>query len=148
MIYTFKTSRFREIDHTADIGLSGEESSLPALFASLAFGMLQIITKEQPQVNDVRRRIRLDEPSINDLLIRWLSDINYYLQVDHFLLSAISELEIVETPSTFYLQAWLHGSDREIPSDLIETEIKAVTYHQLAVTKRNNRYAARVIFDI
>jgi len=148
MIYTLETSRFNEIEHTADIGLSGEGETLPALFASLAFGMLQIITKVHRQADEIRRQITFDEPSVDDLLIRWLSEINYLMQVNHFLPSSIPDLKIDETPDAFLLRACLHGSDSSAFPDMIEKEIKAVTYHQLAVTNQDKCYTARVIFDI
>jgi SHS2 domain-containing protein len=148
MIYTLESSRFHEIDHTADTGLSGEGETLPALFASLAFGMLQIITKDHPPADKRHRQITLREASMDDLLIRWLSEINYLFLVKHFLLSSITNLKITETPGTFLLRASLYGSDSTAHTYMIEKEIKAVTYHQLTVIRRGNRFSARVIFDI
>jgi SHS2 domain-containing protein len=148
MIYTLKSSRFHEIEHTADTGLSGEGKTLPDLFASLAFGMLQIITKDHHPADKRHRQITLREAAVDDLLIRWLSEINYLFLVKHFLPSSITDLKITETPGTFLLRASLYGSDTTAHTDMIEKEIKAVTYHQLAVIRRENRFTARVIFDI
>lgn len=148
MIYTLETSRFDEIEHTADTGLSGEGETLPALFASLAFGMLQIITKVHDQTETRRCKVNLNEFSVDDLLIRWLSEINYLLLVNHFLPSSITGMKINDTPDGFLLHACLHGSDTESLPGLMEKEIKAVTYHQLAVVRKKNNYSARVIFDI
>ena len=147
-MYTRLTSRYHEIDHTADIGLAGEGPTLPALFASMAFGMIQIACPAS--IPDARQAltIKLDDTAADGLLVQWLSEINYQLIVNHFLPVTIPQLSIRQSNITFYLTAHLIGADIGNQPDLIKTEIKAVTYHQLSVEKKNNIYRARVIFDI
>jgi SHS2 domain-containing protein len=147
-MYTRLTSKYREIDHTADIGLVGEGSTLPALFASLAFGMIQIACHASNPEARQDLTITLDDTAADGLLVQWLSEINYQLIVNHFLLVSIPKLSIHQSNIAFHLTAHLSGADIGSQSDLLKTEIKAVTYHQLSIEKKNDTYKARVIFDI
>ncbi len=91
-MYTRRTSKFREIDHTADVGLRGEGSTLPALFASLAFGMLHLIHTDKKPAVRTTVQFTLEDPTLDGLLVLWLSEINYQLTVHHFLPASIPEL--------------------------------------------------------
>jgi SHS2 domain-containing protein len=46
------------------------------------------------------------------------------------------------------LLATVHGEPLDPSRHPIDTEIKAVTYHQIAVEQTNGRWQTRVIFDL
>ena len=141
-------SKFKEIDHTADIGISACGDSIPELLANLCFGMMHLIAGNIDGGDKVRYSINIEESSLSDLIVSWLSEINYLISVHHFLLSAIEEITIKENDDIFQLSAMLIGGDnRNVESELM-IEIKAVTYHQLKCEKKGEEYIAQVIFDI
>jgi SHS2 domain-containing protein len=148
MIYKKSTSKFKEIDHTADVGISVTGNSLPELFSNLAFGMLHIMTTATRKTGKIQRSVQLAEPSLPDLVVSWLSEINYLFHVHHFLMDVIESIIIEESQDTAQLSATLAGNDIANLASCLKTEIKAVTYHQLECKKQNDHYLSRVIFDI
>ncbi len=147
-MYTKDTSKFEEIEHTADIGIRACGDTLPELFANLAFGMLHIITGRKESQLILNRSVKIEGPSLIDLLVGWLSEMNYLLTVDHYLTNGIEVQSIEQKHGNFVLNADLFGQDSTPIEQNFMTEIKAVTYHQLICEKRNNEYIGQVIFDI
>ena len=148
MIYKKNTSKYKEIDHTADVGISATGESLPELFSNLTFGMLHIMTTAARTTGKTQRSVQLAEPSLPDLVVSWLSEINYLFHVHHYLLDTINSITIDESPPSYRLYAKLTGNNIANLASCLKTEIKAVTYHQLACEIENDHYISRVIFDI
>ena len=148
MIYKRSSAVYEEIDHTADIGISATGVSLPVLFSNLTFGMLHIMTNAAGTTGESKRSVQLAEPSLPDLVVSWLSEINYLFHVHHFLVDVIESITIEESRDTVRLSAILAGHDISNLVSCLKSEIKAVTYHQLTCEKENDHYIARVIFDI
>jgi len=147
-MYTKDTSKFEEIEHTADIGIKACGDTLPELFVNLAFGMLHIITGTKESQLILKRSIKIEGPSLTDLLVGWLSEMNYLLTVDHYLPNGIEIQSIERKQGNFVISADLFGQDSIPIEQNFETEIKAVTYHQLICEKRETEYVGQVIFDI
>ena len=141
-------SKFEEIEHTADVGILASGDSLPELFANLAFGMLHVITGPVEDHLIINRTIKTEAPSLTDLMVGWLSEINYLLSVNHYLISGIEIKSIDQTFGNFILSANIYGQDSTPLEPNFNTEIKAVTYHQLMCEKKDDEYVGRVIFDI
>ena len=148
MFYKKSTAKYEEIDHTADVGISASGNSLPELFSNLAFGMLHIMTTAARTGGKIQQSVQLAEPSLPDLVVSWLSEINYLFNVHHFSTDAIESITINESHNLYRLSARLSGHDLVNLATSLKTEIKAVTYHQLTCKKQNDHYIAQVIFDI
>jgi len=147
-MYNLDPTKFREIEHTADIGIVAEGASLEEVFANAAFGMLSLVYQGLPRQGQSRQRIELEEASLPDLLVRWLSEINYLLTVHHFLPVHILQLQIKEQNQNYHLQAVMNGADSKQQEKELHAEIKAVTYHQLQLKQNEQGFTAWIIFDI
>jgi SHS2 domain-containing protein len=141
-------NKFREIGHTADVGLQAEGATFAELFANLAYGMLDIITANLNSDVGQSLNITLEEESLSDLVVSWLSEINYQLMVHDFLIGRIKSLDIKAGKNAYRLSGICLGGSAACALAGFKTEIKAVTYHQLKVQQRKNGYWAQVIFDI
>jgi SHS2 domain-containing protein len=147
-MYVKDTSKFDEIEHTADIGIEANGETLPEMFANLAFGMLHIITGRTESQLVLKRTVKIKGPSLTDLLVGWLSEMNYLLTVCHYLTNGIEIQSIEQKQENFVLKADLFGQDSRPIESNFETEIKAVTYHKLMFEMKDNEYVGQVIFDI
>jgi len=147
-MYKPDKTKFREIEHTADIGIIATGNTSEDLFANAAFGMLNIICADLRGPAQADRKLELRETSLVELFVRWLSEINYLLTVHHFLTVQILQLQIKELTQCFELQAVLAGCDSTQRKNSMHTEIKAVTYHKLELQQDRQGYKIRVIFDI
>ena len=138
-------AKFREIEHTADVGLIVEGNSLSELFANAAYGMIYLIYGHQEAQDQDLRYFQIIENTTDELLISWLSELNFNIIVNNFTPISIRQLDIKKIDGKYHLDAEISGGRMSDPA----TEIKAITYHQFYLKKnRENHYQARIIFDI
>lgn len=147
-MYKIDKNSFREIDHTADIGIEVTGGSVAELFANALFALNHVLFGDCTPRPVQTIRISLAEPELPDLLVTWLSEMNYRLGVGSFLAAEIPQLEILRDGTDYKLIAEIKGDDSHKFQNQMQTEIKAVTWHQLLVEERLGGWFARVIFDI
>jgi SHS2 domain-containing protein len=141
-------AHFEEIEHTADVGIKSHADSLPELFANIAAGMYHLIFGPLSPKSEKSQSLHLSASSYEDLLVDWLSELNYLLLVHHFVVSTFSKISITDKSSVFFLDTTLWGEDVRKYYKQMKTEIKAVTYHQLHLQQDATGFKAQVIFDI
>lgn len=135
---------FREIDHTGDIGIEVEAPDLDTLFARAAWGMFAMLT-DLTRVRPGRsRRVQVEAPDRDALMVRWLSELNYLHLTEGWLFCRFD----VEERTDRHLKATVHGEPFDPGRHTLYTEIKAVTFHGLTIRRENDRWIARVIFDM
>lgn len=135
---------FEILDHTADAGLTIYGEDLKALFAHAGEGFFHIITDLRKVKLRVEKRVELKGESLDRLMVDWLGELLYLHDVDHLLFREFA-MEFVGVEG---LKAVVKGEPFQEGVHVIKTEVKAVTYHQIRVVKRNDGWRARVIFDL
>lgn len=136
--------KFEIINHTADTGIIAYGKTLIELFENAASGMFKIITdtkKVRPQHTVI---FKLDAPNYEELLVSWLRELLYKHNTQE---SLFSEFKIKNLSQT-NLRAEAKGEKLDISQHKLDTEIKAVTYHQLKIEKKDNFWRVQVIFDV
>jgi SHS2 domain-containing protein len=83
-----------------------------------------------------------DDPE--DLLINFLREVLYLFNGEHWIIKRCQLCEL----SNKRLVAELQGEPYNQKQQHIRTEIKAVTYHCLGISKTAESWKARVIFDV
>ena len=145
---------FRQIEHTADLGLEVFGKTISELFINahagfyyLCFGKLELLSQLLPS-SARPDPLRLSEPSREDLLIAFLSELNFNVQVRKTVFFPLKSLTVEQQNGAYTLQ--MEAPRQMLPLELQEqlTEIKAVTYHGLQIIQKNGQYAATIIFDI
>jgi SHS2 domain-containing protein len=135
---------FEILDHTADTGLTIYGEDLKALFAHAGEGFFHIITDLRKVKPRVEKRVELRGESLDRLMVGWLGELLYLHDVDHLLFRKFD----IESVGEEGLRAVAKGEHFQEGVHVIKTEVKAVTYHQIRVEKRNGGWRARVIFDL
>lgn len=130
---------FRELEHTADWELHVWAPDLPALLEYAARGMYSLSgTRLQPEPR-LQRCLKFSAPDAETLLVSFLSELLYLgesegLGFDRF---------------TFDLQdAQLQASVEGAPIADQSKEIKAVTYHKLAILRTQRGLEVKIVFDV
>ena len=138
------TPLFREIEHTADIGIEVEAQSAPDLFrrAGLALFTLMVHLEQVQPAEERSHTVFAD--NWEDLLHDWLT----HLLVDFLQDGFIGKEIYIERLEKTQISSRLVGECLDHDRHEFETEIKAVTYHQLSVQKIAERWRARIIFDV
>jgi len=137
------------IEHTADVGLKANGATLNGLFENAARGMFKIISgakvdkNESGQINK-KIKIKKEADDIEGLLVNWLSELLYIFNKEKILFSdfKISELNnkgLIGNSS---------GKRIDLAHTPLQTEIKAVTFHDLKIKKDKNCFSCKIIFDV
>jgi len=135
---------FREIEHTADLGIEVEADSAADLFSCAGLALFSLMVRsEAVKAREVREET-VSAEGWENLFHAWLSHLLHRFLQDGFIAVTITVLEVDEA----HIHARLTGEKLDYERHDFETEIKAVTYHQLSVKNENNHWIARVIFDV
>lgn len=117
--------------------------TLEGLFLNAADGLVNLLAPDPRAETDTELDVVLDSDNAENLLVDWLREILFYNQTRDFI---PVQTEVVEL-SDKLLRAKLVGGVRLSEEEAV-AEIKAVTYHGLSITKNDQGYVARIVFDI
>lgn len=139
-----KPPLFREIEHTGDTGIEVDAPTRAKLFARAALAMARLMVDEAGIEKRERREVEArgadDADTMHDLLAAAL---NLFL-IDGFIWRTTSAAE-----DAGRVVLTLEGERFDRKRHALLGEIKAVTYHQLSVTRSSaGAWRARIIFDI
>jgi len=131
---------FREQPHTADWELEVWAPDLPTLFEQAARGMYTLSGMRLLAVSPQKRSIALHAEDAEGLLVRFLTELLWIEQHEKL---GFNDFRISIEDQT-NLRAELRGST--IAS--MDKEIKAVTYHNLAVETTSQGLRVNIVFDV
>ncbi|MCK4680270.1 archease [bacterium] len=137
---------YREIEHTADVGLELEAPDLKAAFELAAASMFDLMCDLDGVGGDVCRtvRVRARDADLENMMVRWLTELLYVFATEGLLLSRFD----VRTLESDVIEADVAGEPFDPGRHAVKLEIKAVTYHDMAVKQLDAGWYVRVIFDI
>jgi SHS2 domain-containing protein len=130
---------YRELSHTADWEIEVWAPDMSRLFEQSALGMYALAGIHLYPDPRITRTIELKAGDAESLLVKFLNELlfqgeQYGLAFDTFGL----------TIEDCHLQAKLHGA----PMTESTKEIKAVTYHNLAIQSSAQGLTVRIVFDV
>jgi SHS2 domain-containing protein len=141
---TWEFKAYEQIDHTGDIGIRVEGPSREEVFRNAGLAFFDLLgTWGDPEFSE-ERAIRLEESSAVDLLVSWLSELNFLHQTEGLVLFDFE----VEIPCPSVLRARARGRKVDPSHDLVDLEVKAVTYHLCRFESAEDGFWAQVIFDV
>ena len=138
------SSFYTQIPHTSDIGIVVYASSISELYINSARALFDLILGLENINSNFQKGIEIQGLDESDLLIRWLNDLIYLFSVKRFL---FREFEIMSL-SPRRLLARSQGEVWNSKEHKIKREIKAATYHNVAIQKKGSFYETTIIFDI
>ncbi|OPX37174.1 MAG: hypothetical protein B1H12_05505 [Desulfobacteraceae bacterium 4484_190.2] len=139
-----KKPDFTLLDHTADLGIIVRGRDLRTLFEAAAKSMMYIMVKGKPADTTKAFNLSVEGYDLADLMVRWLGEILYLFEGEHELvtgvdITSVSHSHLNATLEIVYFDTNLHE---------ILCEIKAVTFHQIEVAKKDDHWETRIIFDL
>ncbi len=137
---------FQIIDHTADVGIQVEGATLVDLFSEAAEATYALAFDAHRDPHPpISVPIEASAPALDELLVAWLQECLALFQtrrlvLGHFWIDEIDEKHVVGGAKGRKFDSARHSQ---------QLEIKAVTYHQLEVSRGDDgNWRARVLFDI
>ena len=138
------SASFREIEHTADLGVEVTAATFPALLAASGEALFALIA--DPRNIDLREEIVVsasgDEPE--ELLHAWLCELLAGFNIEGFIGKKCS----IDQITAGRLNGTIRGEKLDLNRHRFRTEIKGVTYHQFRVWQEAGLWHARIIFDV
>jgi SHS2 domain-containing protein len=135
---------WRFLDHTADLRMEVRGATVEDLFRNAARGLTSLLAGDTLPVPDREARVDIEGADYEGLLVDWLREILYLHGVEGFIVS----VPRVDALSPSALHGRLLGATPSTEQFPGEIEIKAVTHHGLAVTRDENGFSARIVFDV
>ncbi|MCX5801575.1 MAG: archease [Candidatus Eisenbacteria bacterium] len=132
------------IDHTADLGMIVRGQNLERLFENAGLALFDLLTKVTLVRPDSKWSISLRAENLEALLVEWLRELLYLFYGKKRLLCAFETDELTKTS----LEVTCWGERYDPGRHTLITEIKAVTYHELAITRKDSGWSAQIIFDV
>ena len=131
-------------DISGDAGIRAYGETLEDVFTNAAIGMYSLVT-DLEGIGEIKEIVVTAESrSLEGLLVSWLNELIFHFDTYGFMGREIR----VETLQNNRIVAKISGEDFDPERHERGLLIKAATYHQLSMEKKEGHWVANVIFDI
>ena len=131
------------IDIAGDVGLRINGSSIEELFINACKGLYSLITEPSKVEATETKTIEIKADSMEELLVSFLNEIIFLFDAYGFL-----GREIDVSIDDFTLKAKIEGEYYKPDKHEGKLLLKAATYHNLEIDKKDNKFLAQIVFDI
>lgn len=138
---------YRFLEHTADIAIEVQSTSLEQVFADSLQALTDSITDLELVAEQTQERITLNATSREQLFIEWLGEAIFLFDTRDLLFRRAA-VEIESSAAGWSLRATAWGEPLSPDYHPVKTAIKAATYHQLRIEPAAGGWRARFILDI
>lgn len=141
---TMKAPYYKLLDHTADLAVEVRGRDAVHLFTNAGMALTNLMLGCIPTDEGSPVEVSLSGRDPEDLMVRWLGEILYLFSCEGRIVSSID----VRALTSSRMEAVLKTVPFDPECHEILREIKAVTYHQIAVRPVDDHWEARVIMDV
>lgn len=136
-------------EHTADLAAELRGSDLSDLIKSAAKAWMACALEAGSIGFTDSRSLELMEDSPEELLVGFVSELNFLLNVRKWICRELPEvLDVKKDKGGFSLRAVIKGEPFDPDVHILNHEIKAVTFHQMDIREVNGGLATIIVFDI
>jgi len=135
-----KFCRFQEIEHTADLAIKIQASDFQQLLGCASHALHALLNLVFTPSDEQERVIKLAAPDRESLLVRWVEEQLYLIEVEKRGWRAWS----LNIPEPNELVAVVHTASIAP----LERQIKAVTFHDLEIRECADGLEAVLVFDV
>lgn len=139
--------QFVYFDATADIGFKAYGNSLEESFENSAMAMFNIISNTNSISPSKELKFSITSEDEVSLLYDFLEQLLFLHEVEFMLFSQFN-VRIQELNNEYKLDAAIKGEDINWKIHERGTEVKAVTFHQMQISLKNETYKTKVILDL
>jgi len=129
-----------------DLGMTASGRDLNELFADSGRGLTEIMTDSEKLRESRQLIVELKSDNLSDLYYDWLSEIIYLKDAELFLLKRVEFSQLDEKNGI--LKAKLFGDTIDPKRHILKIDIKAVTYYQFKIIKKEDGWFSEVVFDL
>ena len=139
---------FKFLQHTADEYVMAYGASLEEAFESAALAMFEVMTDTKTITPINRESIEVEAEDEVALLYVWLENLLIKFDVEEKLYSRFNVSKIEKTEDGVSLEAIIWGETYDQNKHPSRTDIKAITYHRMEISKDERNFIIKFILDI
>jgi len=139
-----KAPSYRIIEHTADTGFEVQDITKEKVFESAARAFFSILWQIETRQENEPAIIEVAGNDLEELLVNFLEEFLYLYDAKGLVCTEV-QVENVRA-GRVRARAWLQKFNGDRDEELLG--VKAVTYHQLFIGKKDNTWTARIFLDI
>ena len=132
------------LDHTGDYMVEVSARSLPELFGEAALALFETITDVTTVRPRERVRVSVQAADTEELLVTWLTELLFLYESERWLLCRFEP----RFPDDHHVEADAWGEKLDPDRHPIDREVKAVTYHRMALVREGDLIKTRIVFDL
>lgn len=139
-----KDDFYKIIDHTADLGIWVSGSDIKELFENAGKGIFDLIAGLENISPENKSIIEVEGKDREELIVNFLNHLIFEFEVH---LRVYRDFDIIDLRNESLIAEgkWEKFNNKKHP---IRYAIKAVTYHNLRIWKKRNKFYLSLIFDI
>jgi protein archease len=135
---------FRVLEHTADVGFEAWGATREEVFANAARALQDLSVDLESIAVREEWPIEVKGEGATELLVNWLSQILYLFDAEGWVFRDFAWRRFEDCA----LQAVGRGEKFDPDRHRVKLQVKAITYHQLALERTSEGWRARVFVDI
>jgi SHS2 domain-containing protein len=139
-----KTLSYEYFEHQADIGIRGKGTTLAEAFEQAALAMFEIMVETRELQVNKPQSVEVEGNDLNELLIAWLSELLFLKDVEGKMFSRFE----IESINKNKLAANVYGEPIDPSRHKLKLEVKAATYTQLIIEKKDDNWIAQCLVDV
>ncbi|RLI88510.1 MAG: archease [Candidatus Altiarchaeales archaeon] len=137
---------FEFLEHIADLKFRSYGKTLDACFENAAKAMFSSILDLNSVIVKTERKIEIKSDSLETLLHDFLSEILFLFETEDLV---FGEFHVsIKKNEGYQISAKLKGEKFNPKRHVIMTDIKAVTYHEMRIEKKDGEWVVDVLCDI
>lgn len=142
-----KNTNFKYFETTADVGIEVQTDTINNAYINSALGTLNIITDIDKIKPKLTKKIHIESEDEYGLLYDWITELLIILDSDNFIASKYN-IDITKKDDIIILDGTISGDIYNTNIYNYKTEVKAITYHKMMITKNKTGYKIRFIVDL
>lgn len=135
---------FEFLEHTADLKFRAYGGGFEEALVNSAQALRSAFIGEQDVGSGIVKSFSVSGFTVEELVHDFLADLIFLFETEHFVASTVS----VSVDDALNLTADCIGGVLDFDVNTVETEVKAVTYHDMFVGKEGSRFVIQVVCDI
>lgn len=140
-------TNFKYFDTTADIGIEVMTKDLTEAFKNSALATLNLITDIEKIQPKITKKIHIESEDEYGLLYDWITELLIYLDSENFMASEYN-INIKSTEESYTLSGEIIGDTYDTNIYNYKTEVKAITYHEMNIEKKDEQIRIKFIVDL
>lgn len=135
---------FKYFDHTADLGIEAWGKDRKELFVNAANAIINYMIGQKKIKEAEEISISCEGIDLESLFVNFLSEILYLISCKSFFPKHI----LITSLSDFKILAKVSGTFLHDASEYVNSEIKAITYHNIQILQQKGKYVVKFVCDI